>query len=172
MTRHRSEMRFRSVTRWHTEYRTVSETVTRWRNVPRVFSYTAEKHRGSYALASTLTVSLPPDGAALELPLARSEVVEAMSHGVSFEPAGVEPQAGRLPSADEWLRSSVGLIVDRLKGELRRGWQTRFCGRDEFTTEEAARCLYGRSPAAAATAGLRSVAGAEADALAALAVAP
>lgn len=172
VTHYRSEMRHRMVTRWNTEYRTVSETVTRWRQVPRVFSYTAEKRRGSYALASTLTVSLPPDGAALELPLAGSEVVETMNHGVSFEPAGVEPQDGRLPSGDEWLRSNVGHIVDRLKAELRRGWQARFCGRDEFTTEEAALCLYGRSPVAAATAGLRPVAGKEADALAALAVTP
>jgi hypothetical protein len=77
-----------------------------------------------------------------------------------------------LPSGDEWLRSNVGPIVDRLKVELRRGWQARFCGRDAFTTEEAARCLYGRSPVAAATEGLRPVAGREADALAALAVTP
>jgi hypothetical protein len=172
VTQYRSEMRSRLVTRWHTEYRTVSETVTRWRNVRRVFSYTAEKRRSSYALASTLTVNLPPDGAALELPLAGSEVVEAMRHDVSFEPAGVEPQPGQLPSGDEWLRSNVGHIVDRLKGELRRGWQARFCGRDEFTTEEAVRCLYGRSLVAAATAALRPVAGTEADALAALAVSP
>jgi hypothetical protein len=172
VTRYRSERRLRSVTRWDTEYRTVFETVTRWRNVPRVFSYTAERRLGSYALASTLTVGLPPDGSALELPLAGNAVIEAINHDVSFEPAGVEPEDGWLPSGDEWLRANMGQILDRLKGQLRRGWQSRFCGGDELTTEEAARCLYGGSPVAAATAGLRIAAGKEADALAALAVAP
>ena len=171
VTRYRTDYRTRSVTRWHTEYRNELRTVTRHRDVPRVFRYTAEQHQGSFALASALTVSLPPDGAPLEVPLARREVVTALSHDVSFEAAGVEPRQARLPSADEWLQANVDPVVAQVKQDLRQAWQERFCRRDQFTVEEAARCLYGRRPVAAATAGLRPVAGAETDALAAFAVA-
>ena len=87
---------------------------------------------------------------------------------MTFEAADVAPQVARLPSADEWLQSNLPPIVERARQQLRAAWQDRFCRRDAFTVEEAARCLYGGDLVAAATAGLRVVAGAEADALAAL----
>jgi hypothetical protein len=168
VTRYRTDHRTRMVTRYHTEYRTEYHAVTRYRSVPHVYSYTANQQRGSYALASTLTVNLPPDGAPLQVPLARQQVMTAISHDVTFEAADVAPQVARLPSGDEWLQASLPPIVEGVRQQLRAAWQDRFCRRDAFTVEEAARCLYGGDLVATATAGLRVVAGAEADALAAL----
>jgi hypothetical protein len=170
VTRYRTDYRTRLVTRWHTEYRTVMRSETRYREVPRMFVYDAEQQRGTFALASALAVSLPPDGAPLEVPLARREVITAVNHDVTFEAAGVVPQQARLPGADAWLQASLDSVVTRLRQDLRQAWEERFCRRDAFTVEEAARCLHGRRPVAGAAVGLRAVAGAEADALAAFAL--
>jgi hypothetical protein len=168
--RTRSEFRSRLVTRWHTEFRTEMQTVTRHKDVPRVFQYQAEHYQGNYALAGTLTMRLPPDGAPLTVPLGRRELVEALRSDVTFLPAGVEPTSGQVPSADQWLNAALDPMLEDVKRQLRQAWTARFCTRGEFTLEEAAQCLYGGTAGAAATEALRAVSGVEADALTALAV--
>jgi hypothetical protein len=170
--RTRSESRSRLVTRWHTEYRTELQTVTRHKDVPRVFQYQAERYQANYTLASTVTMHLPPDGEPLTVPLARRELVQALRTDVTFLPAGISPTSGRVPSADQWLNAALDPMLEGVKRELRQAWTARFCTREEFTVEEAARCLYGSKAGAAATEALRSVSGAEADALTALALGP
>jgi hypothetical protein len=170
--RSRSESRSRLVTRWHTEYRAELQTVTRHRDVPRVFRYTAERYQGSFSLASALTVHLPPDGAPVTVPLRRREILQALSSNVTFLPAGIEPTSGQLPSADQWLNGTLDPVMGDVQRELRQAWYARFCAGEAFTVEEAARCLYGRKAAAAATEALRSVSGVEADGLTALAIGP
>jgi hypothetical protein len=172
VTRTRTEFRSRMVTRWHTEYRSELQTVARHRDVPRVFRYQAERFQGNFALASALTMHLPPDGAPLTVPLERRELVQALRSDVTFLPAGIEPTTGRLPGADQWLNGTLGPVMEDIKRQLRQAWTARFCARDQFTVEEAARCLYGRTAVPAASEALRSVSGSEAEAITALAVAP
>jgi hypothetical protein len=169
VTRYRSQMRTRWVTRHRTEYRTVYDTVTRYRIEPRVFSYPGVRHDNTYALNGTLAIALP-EGAPVQVALDGSELLSGVSHDATFLAAGVAPTRPELPSADGWLLANVDRLVARVSRDLREAWSDRFCRDAGAGLEPAARCLYGRQPAAAATGVLRAELGPEADALAAFAL--
>ncbi|HVJ91403.1 MAG TPA: hypothetical protein VM580_16485 [Labilithrix sp.] len=144
VTLFRNETRTRQVRRFRTEYVERTREVTRYRDMPRVFTHEAMKHEGRYQASYRVTVDM---GGSV-LPIIARESVEdsriAYAHDVQFAPASVTPERGELPSALSWRKSQR----ERLAGELRRtldeAWIGSFCASGVSSMEDAARCVRGR----------------------------
>lgn len=149
--RYRDETRQRKVKRFRTEYQERTREVTRYRDEPRVFRYTAQKHEGRYRATFEVRVDLDASLRPVATHAAAEDSQIAYEHDAEFAPAGVHPERGTLPSAASWRRAQRERLRTDLLRALDAGWVEAFCSESVATIEEASRCARARpSPPPAA----------------------
>ncbi|MBN2341069.1 MAG: hypothetical protein JXX29_11150 [Deltaproteobacteria bacterium] len=138
-TQYRTVQRSRTVTRYRTAYR----TVTRYREEPREFKYSAVEHTGKYDAAWEVAMEYLEALERSQFTVSNNTVKKADAHSETFSPAGVSPQNGALPTQTDWFQFQLGLFSRDVEQQLNRIWFTTFCRVGEPSTEQAARCFMG-----------------------------
>ncbi|MES1205946.1 MAG: hypothetical protein ABUS79_08410 [Pseudomonadota bacterium] len=85
----------------------------------------------------------------------------AFEHDVRFPDANVYPQRANLPDVNAWLTTLLGTKRTPMLRKLRARWVKAFCSRNDYTPEEAARCLQAGQRVAPAEKALRAVFGSD-----------
>jgi hypothetical protein len=146
VTTFRQEPRTRSVTRYRTAYRTETRPVTRYREVPRVYRLSATEVTSRFDCDWSVTWDLGDGLPPFDARQAATTVQRELEHDVTFGPAGIYPSRARPPSRVEWVAKNGTALRRAVEEKARDHWQAQFCSADAYTTEAAARCLYGRKP--------------------------
>jgi hypothetical protein len=146
VTKYRLVTKTRPVTRYRTDWVERTRMVTRYRDEPRVFTYNATKHSGSYHSNFVANVQL---GAATLQPVTVRDAKEdgqvAFEHDNEFAPANVHPESGAIPTALSWRQAQRERLGNALKTQLDAGWVNAFCSEASNTgLEPAARCAHAR----------------------------
>jgi hypothetical protein len=142
-TVYRSETKTRTVTKYRTAWRDVQKAVTRYRDVPHVFSYQAIEHAARYS--SSLAITLDRDGSALTdavATISRDDVATGIEHDVTFEAAGVHPERPNLPSRGELIAGERQRLAQRLVATLDARYTAKFCTTQVYSRDAAAACAY------------------------------
>ncbi len=133
-TQYRSVPRTRSVTRHRMEPR----TVTRYRDVPRVFEFEAEEVVHLYNAAGT--IAFEGGGAAATWKFEERAV--ALNHDVVFAPAGIAPSRAPPPSRPAMFAREVDKAASDFASAMAEEFRRRHCeGVSSFDTDSAAACL-------------------------------
>ena len=138
-TQYRTVSKTRSVTKYRTQWR----TVTRFQATPRVFSYEVTEHVGSYRAAWDITLGFGPGVDGLILPLRGESEASADEHQVTFVPANVKPARPVLMSHEQWFADRLALLSEHMPERLATHWVGSFCNSEQFEPEQAARCARG-----------------------------
>ena len=149
VTKYRSEMRTRTVTRWRTAYRTATRQVTRYRYEPRTFHFDATEHTGTYESALVVLIDRgtePPfvvklDGAATR---------KGLFHDVSFGPAGVAPERPNLPTREAFVAQEESRLDRQLVAALDARYRELYCAAARYSLDAASACAYAGGKAAPA----------------------
>lgn len=150
-------------TKTRTAYRWVTQSVTKYRDEPRVFTFTADQVTASNTDELTLVTPI----AAAELADDYQQI--AYNHDVTFAPAGVAPSHTAITELPTVVASGQEKLRQRFAAALAQSWVDHYCA-DAAAPEAAAQCFYGeRAHApAAAHAGLATVLGGDEPFLAAV----
>jgi hypothetical protein len=133
----------RSVTKYRTAYRDVSREVTRYRQEPRVFLYSATKVMADYSVR--LAVRSPLETGRAPFVASRSDSLSRWDydHEVTFVPANVYPSRSQLPAAERWLEDQMRTYEREVKSQLFAKWRASHCSAQVYSVDEAARCARG-----------------------------
>jgi hypothetical protein len=134
----RTEMRPHIVTRWQS----VTRPVTRYRDVPREYSFPAMETSGSYLREVTVTLPLAP-ALPTALRVGGPDVLHDLTHDATFAPANLIPHRAHLPSLEERLPELMPTVERAVIEQLSKAWEERFCRSSQPGLEDAARCLRG-----------------------------
>jgi hypothetical protein len=149
-TVYHDETRTRTVTKYRTAYRTVTNPVTKYRDEEREFSYDAIERVGAYTSALTLQVDR-------ELPVVIAAVESAFTqsgddHDVSNSAAGVSPHRANLMSIEALATREQGRLAERFAQVLDERYGAVYCTLETYDVEAASACAYrdpSRTPPAA-----------------------
>jgi hypothetical protein len=169
-TEYRSVTKYQTVTKWRDRQR----QVTRYRNVPRVFTYQASQQDYTYGHRITVRLQLVTGGPELVHELARAETVSGYRHGVTFGPAGVVPVTPSFPAREAWASKHNAAFAGELAHKMSTAYFEQYCQLPQYSAEEASRCAYiahDKAPPAAFAA-LQELLGPEVAYLGALLAAP
>jgi len=149
-TVYHSEMKTRTVTKYRTQWRTVTNPVTRYRDEQRSQDYQATERDGSYTseLRARIDAGLP----ALVASVDASTTERGFDHDVTIVAAGVSPSRANLTSQTDFAAHEHARLADELVARLDAAYASRFCSAPSFTVESAAECAYlgaAKAPAAA-----------------------
>ncbi|MGE0871157.1 MAG: hypothetical protein AB7P03_21510 [Kofleriaceae bacterium] len=139
-TVYKSEPRTETVTKYRTAYRTETHPVTRYRDVPQVFSYLAIERTGHYASSLRARAIIAGEPIVAEVASAFSRT--GIEHNVSFPPAGISPEQADLLSGPEFVEREHASLRQRLARMLDDNYRQLYCSSDRYTADQAAACAY------------------------------
>jgi hypothetical protein len=128
-----------------TRYRTATRTVTRYRPEPRLFQYPADRVTGEYASTLRVKIELADGEPPVAVRIDHADKRSGLRHDVTFAPAGVAPSQPRLATASDWVRVQAVELEQAFRDALEARWRERFCAAEDYSPEEAARCLGAKS---------------------------
>jgi hypothetical protein len=124
------------------EYKTTVK-VTKYRDVPRTFEYSALRRDVEYHFAVVAQGLLQEQHAPLAVKTERSMTAHGYDHNITFEPGGVTPQKFERPNKERWMDSELRGYEQAFYESLMARWQESFCKSPVYGREEAARCARG-----------------------------
>ncbi|MGE0871136.1 MAG: hypothetical protein AB7P03_21405 [Kofleriaceae bacterium] len=141
VTVYRSETRTNTVTRYRTAWRDETRPVTRYRDVPHVFSYVAIEHTGHYQ--SELGVTLDVGAVATVAAEVANELSRrGVDHDITFEPAGVYPERANLLTLADFVNREQQTLRSQLLNQLDERYRSMHCTATMYTIDQAAACAY------------------------------
>ena len=139
-TVYHDETRTRTVTKYRTAWRTVTNAVTRYRDEDHAQDYQALERDATYS--ASLRVRTDAGLPAVIATQAENTSESGYDHDVTIGPAGVSPSRAHLTTQDAFAARELSGLVDRVVAQLDTAYATRFCSSTEYTLESAAECAY------------------------------
>ncbi len=134
------EKKKRKVTKYRTKTRSYTVPVTRYRDVPRTFEYSALRHSVAYRFSMAATGVLVEQRSPLTAALTDQLSAHGYEHDVSFPPGDVSPERASLPETHGWFRQQVHGLERVFAEQLAALWREAYCSTPALTLEAAARC--------------------------------
>jgi hypothetical protein len=139
-TVYHTEWKTRTVTKYRTAWRTVTNPVTRYRDESHAQDYQATERSASYASALRVRTDAGLPALVASVDVSTSE--SGYDHDVTIAPAGVSPSRANLTSQDDFAAHEQSRLATRLVQILDDAYAARFCAAATFTLETAAECAY------------------------------
>jgi hypothetical protein len=139
-TSYRSEHKSRTVTKYRTAYRSVTNPVTKYRDESRTFEYEATHREGHYASAFRVDF----DGALRDLvpSIASDFGTTGIDHDVTHSPSGVTPRRANLMTFADFVAREQHRMRARVLAALGEHYRRVFCAAPTYTLDAAAACAF------------------------------
>jgi hypothetical protein len=149
----KQEHKTKWVTKYRTAWRNVETSVTRTREIPHTFSYSALERSGHYTAKLSLGVQREPESlfGDVTAELARDDRQRGFDHDITFDPAGIVPERADLETRDQMVANERARLQQRFVAALDAKYAATYCSAARYDRlEAAAACAYldlARAPA-------------------------
>lgn len=118
------------------------ETVTKYKEEPRVFHYEATEVRGEYEAKWDIQLALVEGHAPLSTTVTGRAQQKDDEHNVTYAPASLAPKKASVMTHDRWFIDRMVALDRELPSLLREHWMALYCAKPSGD-EQLARCARG-----------------------------